>query len=150
RGVDRTGDARLAERQYDDIVMAALTADDQRHALAEALLAHEYVGKLFALARLEKLELPVRDLDLALGADGAHVGLVDPLDLTTAAADPHRMRQGVVERASEPDIARELAVLRDDLGDLLAVAGNVPEAQNGATARNAAVGLHVAAGTRTQ
>src|SRR5690606_5870352 len=63
---------------------------------------------------------------------------------------PHRMRQGVVERASKPDVACELAVLRDDLGDLLAVAGNVPEAQDGATARNAAIGLHVAAGARTQ
>ena len=60
------------------------------------------------------------------------------------------MRQGVVKRASKPDVTCKLAVLRDDLGDLLAVAGNVPEAQDRPATRNAAVGLHVAAGARTQ
>ena len=150
RDVDRAGDARLAERQHHDVVMAALAADDERHALAEAFPAHEHVGELLALARLQELELAVRDLDFALGADRAHVGLVHPLDLAAAAADPYGMGECIVERAAKADVAGELAVLRDDLGDLLAVAGNVPEAQDGAATRDASVRLDITAGTRAE
>src|SRR5690606_26684 len=103
RDVDSAGHARLAERQHDDVMMAPLAADDERHALAEALLAHEHIGELLALADLEQLELPVRDLDLALRVDGAHISLVDPLDLAAAAADPYGMRERIVERPPEAD-----------------------------------------------
>src|SRR5690606_18136638 len=97
-----------------------------------------------------QLELTVCDLDLALGADGAHIGLVDPLDLATAAANPDRMRERIVERAPETDVAGKLAVLRDDFGDLLAVARDITKAQDRAPAGDAAVSLHIATGARAQ
>ena len=150
RDVDGASDARLAEREHHDVVMTALATDDQWHALAEALLAHEHVREFLALTGLEQLELAIGDIVLTLRADCAHVGLVDPFDLAAAAPDPHWMGQRIVKRATEADVARELAVLRDDLRDLLAIAGNIPEAQDGAAAGNASISFDVAAGACAQ
>ncbi len=100
-----------------------------------------------ALAQL-RLDVVVAEalVDLLLGRDihRLDVGLVDPLDAAVGPANPDRRRQGVEQCTAETDVAGELPMLIDDAGEVAPVAGDIAQPQNGASPRDAALGLDMA------
>ena len=125
--------------------MLALAADDERDAGAIALAARQDARGGAALALLQQLDLALLHLAAAARFDGAHVGVVDPGEASILAAQPHRDGQRIEQGAAGAHFACEPLVLREDAGDLVAVPGDVAEAQHGAAAGRASFRLEMAA-----
>ncbi len=146
--VDGRGGGRVLEWNNRHVMRLALAADDQRDAYAIALAAGENARCGAALALLEQLDLALLHLGAAARLDGADVGIIDPGEAAVLAAQPDRDGQGIEQRAAGADLAAEALVLGKDAGDLVAMPGNVAEAQHGPAPRGTALGLDVAAGHR--
>ena len=139
--VDGGAGGRVLERQHGHVVRLALAADDERQARAIALAARQDARGGACAGAAPAARSGARCTSRALGFDGAHVGGVDPGQPPVLAAQPDGDGQRVEQRAAGAHVAGEALVLGEDAGDLVAVAGDVAEAQHGAAAGGAAVGL---------
>ncbi len=148
RHVDGGGGGGVLERHDRHVVRLALAADDQRQAAAIAVAARQGARRGLALALLQQLDLALLHLGAAVRLDRLHVGVVDPGQAPVLAAQPHRHGQRIEQRPAGAHLAGEPLLLGEHARDLVAVAGDVAQAQHGAAAGGAALGLDMAAGER--
>ena len=144
--VDGRGGRRVLEGQYGHVVRLALAADDEGDASAVAFATRQNARRGPALALLQQLDLALLHLGAAARLDRPHIGVVDPCEAAVLAAQPNGDGQRVEQRAAGAHFAREALVLGEDARDLVAMAGDVAEAQHGASAGRAPLGFDVAAG----
>ena len=150
RHVDGRPDAGALERDDDDVVRLARPAADEMHALAVGYAPGQRGSSRLALAHLQKLDLALAHLALAVGLDGLRIGLVDPLDAPARIAEPGRHGQSVEQRAPGERIAHQLAVLIEDACEVALAPGDVAQAQDRPPTRRAPVRFYVTARHRLE